>query len=132
MERNRYVQVHPLTYLAKLHIEMNMAELLGKVVKRSTERRSSVPEAIRTQSSRRAELGSAKDIIMPPHRGNRSHRSRGGGQIHGLNMDILNSIGEERGSSSGTQGDVEIGCATEPQMSDAPRGRPRVDSGFEG
>ncbi|KAK4159812.1 hypothetical protein QBC43DRAFT_221101 [Cladorrhinum sp. PSN259] len=36
-----YMQVHPLTYLAKLHIEMNMAELLGKVIKKSNERRTS-------------------------------------------------------------------------------------------
>ncbi|KAK4228581.1 hypothetical protein QBC38DRAFT_351459, partial [Podospora fimiseda] len=35
-----YMQVHPLTYLAKLQIEMNMAELLGKVIKRSNERRA--------------------------------------------------------------------------------------------
>ncbi|KAM0352472.1 hypothetical protein ACHAPU_002140 [Fusarium lateritium] len=28
-----YVQFHPLVYLCKLHIEMNMADLIGKVVK---------------------------------------------------------------------------------------------------
>jgi hypothetical protein len=30
-----YLQFHPLTYLVKLHIEMNMAELITKVVKAS-------------------------------------------------------------------------------------------------
>ena len=28
-----YIQFHPLVYLLKLHIEMNMADLIGKVVR---------------------------------------------------------------------------------------------------
>ncbi|KAK3318841.1 hypothetical protein B0H66DRAFT_622967, partial [Apodospora peruviana] len=35
----RYVQLHPAAYLIKLHIEMNIAELLGKVLMRSSNRR---------------------------------------------------------------------------------------------
>ncbi|KAH6887042.1 hypothetical protein B0T10DRAFT_575493 [Thelonectria olida] len=31
-----YVQFHPLVYLVKLHIEMNMADLIGKVVRASS------------------------------------------------------------------------------------------------
>ncbi|KAK3294399.1 uncharacterized protein B0H64DRAFT_418315 [Chaetomium fimeti] len=38
-----YVQVHPLAFLTKLSIEMNMADLLGKVVKRSHEGNASLP-----------------------------------------------------------------------------------------
>ncbi|KAK3989317.1 hypothetical protein QBC44DRAFT_241571 [Cladorrhinum sp. PSN332] len=47
-----YMQVHPLTYLAKLQIEMNMAELLGKVIKKSNERRSSMTGCLRGPESR--------------------------------------------------------------------------------
>ena len=32
-----YVQFHPLVYLIKLHIEMNMADLIGKVVRASNQ-----------------------------------------------------------------------------------------------
>ena len=32
-----YVQFHPLVYLLKLHIEMNMADLIGKVVRASNQ-----------------------------------------------------------------------------------------------
>ncbi|GAB1319389.1 hypothetical protein MFIFM68171_09599 [Madurella fahalii] len=78
-----YVQVHPLTYLAKLHIEMNMAELLGKVIKKS-QRKSSVQTADVYHGPQLGVdmfdwLGSAKNLIMPQ-----------GGQMHDLNMDILN------------------------------------------
>lgn len=33
--RYSYIQFHPLVYLLKLHIEMNMADLIGKVVRAS-------------------------------------------------------------------------------------------------
>ncbi|KAK0661627.1 hypothetical protein QBC41DRAFT_350630 [Cercophora samala] len=35
-----YMQAHPLVYLSKLCVEMNLAELLGKVIKKSRERRT--------------------------------------------------------------------------------------------
>ncbi|KAK4640823.1 hypothetical protein QC761_606950 [Podospora bellae-mahoneyi] len=35
-----YMQAHPLVYLAKLCVEMNLAELLGKVIQKSRERRN--------------------------------------------------------------------------------------------
>ncbi|KAH7127915.1 hypothetical protein B0J13DRAFT_453887 [Dactylonectria estremocensis] len=35
-----YIQFHPLVYLLKLHIEMNMADLIGKVVKASNQQNS--------------------------------------------------------------------------------------------
>ena len=38
-----YIQVHCLTFLTKLNIEMNMASLLGKVVKRSTQKNRADP-----------------------------------------------------------------------------------------
>ncbi|KAK4189412.1 hypothetical protein QBC35DRAFT_461956 [Podospora australis] len=40
-----YVQVHPVTSLAKLCVEMNMAELLGKVIKKSRQRQHAFPTA---------------------------------------------------------------------------------------
>jgi hypothetical protein len=38
-----YIQAHTLAYLTKVNIEMNMANLLANVVKKSTERRFSFP-----------------------------------------------------------------------------------------
>ncbi|KAK4663253.1 hypothetical protein QC763_606950 [Podospora pseudopauciseta] len=35
-----YMQAHPLVYLVKLCVEMNLAELLGKVIQKSRERRT--------------------------------------------------------------------------------------------
>ncbi|KAK4176961.1 hypothetical protein QBC36DRAFT_387063 [Triangularia setosa] len=46
-----YMQAHPPVYLSKLCVEMNLAELLGKVIKRSRERRASffsIPPLTRT------------------------------------------------------------------------------------
>lgn len=90
-----------------------MAELLGKVVKRSTEK-SSLPSADMWQPCLGISglddewLGSAKDIIMPGSRG---------GQMHELELEMLKepaavakTDGKERaGSSSGVQvkGDLE-------------------------
>jgi hypothetical protein len=116
---------------------MNMAELLGKVVKRSTERRSSIPGSTATDTSwhpplgmhsfDREWLGSAKDVVMPTGTagsGGCRSRSRRGGQMHELDMDILNR--DEPGSSSGTHGDVESGSG-QYQGDDAAGGRPRAD-----
>lgn len=87
---------------------MNMAELLGKVVKKSTECcKSSLPSADIWQPRLGINgldsewLGSAKDIIMPGSRG---------GQRHELNMDMLKDLpvakthgDEPAGSSLGVQ-----------------------------
>jgi hypothetical protein len=69
-----YVQVHPLVYLTKLNIEMNLAELIGKVVKKSVGSHS-LPSAdvwrphlppCNFNNLDREWLGSAKDFMMPP------------------------------------------------------------------
>jgi hypothetical protein len=118
--------VHPLVYLAKLSIEMNMAELLGKVVKRSTQTRSNeLPSTdiwqphLGMRDFDREWLGSAKDLIMPSAGrgvggggGGRGGGGGGGGagQMVDLNLDILNepsSGGKEIASSSGAHGDLE-------------------------
>jgi hypothetical protein len=117
--------VHPVAFLAKLNIEMNMAELLGKVVTRSAEQRSASLPSVDVWHPQlgidvfdREWLGSAKDFIMPSGGGGGDSEARngvgggrggGGGQMHELNMDILNRPKEEEGSTSGTQGDVERG-----------------------
>ncbi|KAK4125736.1 hypothetical protein N657DRAFT_688424 [Parathielavia appendiculata] len=102
-----YVQAHPLVCLTKLNIEMNMAELLGKVVKKSTEQRASVslPLAdvcqpqLGIDTFDRQWLGSAKNVIVPSGSRGSSRGSNsggggcGGGQMHELNMDILNESG---------------------------------------
>lgn len=89
LTRQRYVQVHPLTYLAKLNIEMNMAELIAKVVKRSGQR-AEIPTAEVYQTQLRGVdpfdrnhewLGSAKDIIMP--------HDHDPGQMDDLNTEVL-------------------------------------------
>lgn len=36
-----YIQAHALAYIMKLYIEMNLAELIGKVIKKSNKRRNS-------------------------------------------------------------------------------------------
>lgn len=58
-----YVQVHPAAYLVKLHIEMNTAELLGKVLKMSNHRLNSL--AGHSHSYTNSHLGSACPPIMP-------------------------------------------------------------------
>jgi hypothetical protein len=115
--------VHPLVYLAKLNIEMNMAELLGKLVKRSTQARGNeLPSTdiwtphLGIRAFDREWLGSAKDLIMPSAGrgagadGGGGGGGDGGGQMVDLNMDVLNepgSSGKEMASSSGAQGDME-------------------------
>ncbi|KAM7198813.1 hypothetical protein V8F33_004827 [Rhypophila sp. PSN 637] len=57
-----YVQLHPAAYLIKLHIEMNIAELLGKVLRMSTHRRNSL--AAHSHSYANSRLGGACPPIM--------------------------------------------------------------------
>jgi hypothetical protein len=85
---------------------MNMAELLGKVVKRSSQKKPSFPTSGMYQTQLgpdafdRGWLGSAQDIIMP----------NGGGQAHELNTNILNSAaasGPDGASSSAGQQEAE-------------------------
>jgi hypothetical protein len=97
-----------------------MAELIGKVVKRSNqERRGSGGSPPSTDlwrpclgtsefNQNHEWLGSAKNIIIPP--GGVGGGGGGGGQMHELNLEILhgpNSGGEEEGSGSGTQGGLD-------------------------
>ena len=68
-----YIQVHPFVFLTKLNIEMNMADLLGKIVKKSKERRMSIDVSdvhrphlgVGPVVFDREWLGSAKDFIIP-------------------------------------------------------------------
>lgn len=49
-----YIQFHPLVYLVKLHIEMNVADLIAKIVKASNELnvyRNTLPSAPITSSN---------------------------------------------------------------------------------
>lgn len=114
-----YVQVHPLMYLVKLNIEMNMAELIRKVVRRSQDQRSTLPSTdiwrpyIGIGAFDREWLGSAKDFMLPSggELGGGSGNGKAPGQMIDLNMDILNESGQrvdEGGSSSGTQGDQDV------------------------
>ncbi|KAK4145943.1 uncharacterized protein C8A04DRAFT_10092 [Dichotomopilus funicola] len=101
-----YVQVHPLMYLVKLNIEMNMAELIAKVVRRSQDQRSTLPSTdiwrpyIGMGAFDREWLGSAKDFMIPS--GGEPGDGLGGGKAPGqmidLNMDILNESGQREGS----------------------------------
>ncbi|KAF7559791.1 hypothetical protein G7046_g4349 [Stylonectria norvegica] len=53
-----YVQFHPLVYLLKLHIEMNMADLIGKVVRASNQHEGS--HDYNSSRSRTAQTGSSR------------------------------------------------------------------------
>ncbi|KAK4097234.1 hypothetical protein N658DRAFT_479250 [Parathielavia hyrcaniae] len=112
-----YLQAHPLVFLIKLNIEMNMAELLGKVVKKSAEQRAAAmalpppadvcqPQLVMDVLDREC----AKDIMPSSGSGGSSRGggggSGGGGQMHELNMDILNESGSTRPRSS-TKGPLD-------------------------
>lgn len=95
--------MHPLTYLAKLHIEMNMAELLGKVLKKSQRKNSAQTPDVHQGPQLGVEmfdwLGSAKNLMMPE-----------GGQMHDLNMGALNEPrlgGVEKSPNPRGQGSAE-------------------------
>ena len=93
-----------MTHLVKLNVEMNMADLIGKVVRKSTARRASMPSAdimhpqLRMQGAGRERLGSkAKAGVMPVGNNGDSHTHHN----HSLTLH-----GDEEGSSSGAQGGV--------------------------
>ncbi|KAF4465515.1 hypothetical protein FALBO_7646 [Fusarium albosuccineum] len=48
-----YIQFHPLVYLLKLHIEMNMADLIGKVVRASNHETPNYSSRSRTNGTNR-------------------------------------------------------------------------------
>lgn len=113
-----------------------MAELLGKVVKRSNQTRSYALPSTDTWQPHlgmhdfdREWLGSAKDLIMPSAGGGLGGAGGGGdggGQMVDLNLDILNkpsSSGKEGASSSATRGDLEGNSSW-----DADRERSRLES----
>jgi hypothetical protein len=64
-----YVQFHPLAYLVKLHIEMNMAELITKVVKASNggypDYSGSRSRTTQNKSSKTAQSGGRVNSIFP-------------------------------------------------------------------
>lgn len=95
-----YVQVHPLTYMAKLYIEINIAEFLGKILKQSNRRHNSFSlsndyHSFTTFDGWRPDLeatGNPHDYIFNREwrRSKRQfHIKPSGRQMHPLNMDIL-------------------------------------------
>lgn len=95
-----YVQVHPLTYMAKLYIEMNIAEFLGKILKQSNRRRNSFSLSndchnLNTCNGWQPDL----EATATPHdymfnrewrkSKDQFHVKPSGGQMHPLNMDLL-------------------------------------------
>lgn len=99
------MQVHPLTYLAKLNIEMNMAELLGKVAKKSSEQRASVPTADIYQTQ--PDMGALDRELLESGKGTEV-RNGGGGEaqaVQDINMDVLGRADEA--STSAKQEGVE-------------------------
>jgi hypothetical protein len=61
----RYIQAHALAYMMKLNIEMNLADLIGKVVKKSREQRANFSdvEAPPSSPSREAFRRELKDTL---------------------------------------------------------------------
>ncbi|KAK1773252.1 hypothetical protein QBC45DRAFT_97963 [Copromyces sp. CBS 386.78] len=95
-----YVQVHPLTYMAKLYIEMNVAEFLGKILKQSNRRRNSFPLSNDCHSPTMCNgwqpdleaTGNPHDYVFNREWRNSKHEfhvKQSGGQMHPLNMDLL-------------------------------------------
>ncbi|KAK5652829.1 hypothetical protein OQA88_9495 [Cercophora sp. LCS_1] len=77
-----YIEAHAVAYMVKLYIEMNLAELLGKVIKRSNQQRNSCtaadgwhPDPTRSLFNREWR-NTGKKILQPT-----------GGQMHSLNTD---------------------------------------------
>ena len=121
--RNYQLTGLKVTFLTKLNIEMNLASLLGKVVKRSTQQRRAVPYSLDTpmpwqprppslgvdlvpDALRGGEsqwLGSAKDLMMPPAPppSKASCPGRGGGQM-----------GEGRSADASFGGSTAVGTGT--------------------
>ncbi|KAF7563997.1 hypothetical protein G7046_g121 [Stylonectria norvegica] len=87
-----YLQFHPLAYLVKLHIEMNMADLITKVVKASSatgypdysnERSRSAPK-----SSQRGPTNGSKKVASMFAGGNTTYIEAGGDDIEMPNRDL--------------------------------------------
>ncbi|KAK3687450.1 hypothetical protein B0T22DRAFT_439081 [Podospora appendiculata] len=107
-----YIQVHPLAYMIKLHIEMNIAELLGKVLMKSNRRRNSFstcgssgwwrPDDSTSEVFNREWRGLPKrctQLIMPS-----------GGQMHELNTDILRSDYGSTSNSNSNKNNCPHSC----------------------
>lgn len=94
-----YVQIHPLTYMAKLYIEMNIAEFLGKILKQSNHRHNSFSLSSNCRSPTTCNswcpdleaVDSPHDYIFIREWRNSKHQhvKPSGGQMRPLNMDIL-------------------------------------------
>lgn len=92
-----YLQFHPLAYLVKLHIEMNMADLITKVVKASNpagypdysnSRSRSNPKS----SQRGTNAGGSKKIASMFAGGNVTFVEAGGDDIELPNRDMAGGI----------------------------------------
>lgn len=113
-----YVQVHPFVFLTKLNIEMNMADLLGKIVKKSKEHRMSIDVSdvhrphlgVGPVVFDREWLGSAKDFTISSAGDQHNEQTQGGRD----DLESGRNIGRNRDwrKDSGTAGihlvDVEL------------------------
>ncbi|KAK3339559.1 hypothetical protein B0H65DRAFT_432770 [Neurospora tetraspora] len=92
-----YVQVHPLAYMTKLYIEMNIAEFLGKILKQPNRRHNSFSLSNdchnpTTRNGRRPDIEATGNPISNREWRNSKHQFHvkpSGGQMHPLNMDLL-------------------------------------------
>ncbi|KAK3400298.1 hypothetical protein B0T20DRAFT_496723 [Sordaria brevicollis] len=140
-----FLRVHPLTYMAKLYIEMNIAEFLGKILKQSNRRHSSfslsnnfrTPATCNSWHPDLEANDSPRDYIFNREWRDslQQHDKPSGGQMHPLNMDVLShrdwdhdteKWGEIHGAGSYdvcTEGEDEVGEPSTPSevhIKDAP------------
>jgi hypothetical protein len=104
-----------MAYLIKLYIEMNMAELIGKVLKRPNRRRNSfsTPDIWRADSH-------TSEVFNREWRGRRKTFLPSGGQMHELNLDMLREP-----SWGGIYGAVGPGADEDEQDEQDERNEPR-------
>ncbi|KAK3389800.1 hypothetical protein B0H63DRAFT_519034 [Podospora didyma] len=89
-----YIQAHPFAYLIKLHIEMNMAELISKVVRKCSKEkntRSTAEGVHKAETTNQIHNNNDDDL---ERRETFMASMQCGGQMHPLNMDMLDILRE--------------------------------------
>ena len=83
-----YVQFHPLVYMLKLHIELNMADLIGKIVK-SEQNGSSYPSTGGKRSGGKSLGGVRGTGVNGGVNGTGTHNGNNGPDPRGFRMATL-------------------------------------------
>ncbi|KAH8886930.1 hypothetical protein GQ53DRAFT_874532 [Thozetella sp. PMI_491] len=114
-----YIQFHPLVYILKLHIEMNIAELIGKILKSSHGRLSSMEASFGSTvpGRRRAASPTAGHSYDAERFGTDSSGAESGEQVCGLETGRLPS-----GTSGSFGPEQRAGATTADARPATPKG----------